>query len=225
MAETTQFTIGAECSCTDGVCGQVTRVVIDPVAKVVTHLVVEPKHRVGLGRLVPLGLVESSAERVSISCTMEDFEKLDPAEETRFLEGSTGYGSYGPAQVFSWPYYGLAGGIAMGMGGVMGSPAGPLTGNIDEPVVYDAIPLGEVAVRRGEPIHAVDGDIGRVQGLVIDDRHRVTHVLVQEGHLWGRKQVVIPIAAVTEVNGGVSIDMTRQQVHDLPDVAIDRQES
>jgi hypothetical protein len=32
MAETTQFTIGADASCTDGACGEVSRVVVDPVA-------------------------------------------------------------------------------------------------------------------------------------------------------------------------------------------------
>jgi len=56
MAETVQFTIGAEASCSDGACGEVTRVIVDPVAAAVAHLVVEPEHRRGLGRLVPLGL-------------------------------------------------------------------------------------------------------------------------------------------------------------------------
>jgi hypothetical protein len=55
--------------------------------------------------------------------------------------------------------------------------------------------LGEVEIRRGDHVHASDGDIGRVHGLVIDPRnHRVTHVLLQEGDLWGRKQVAIPIS-------------------------------
>jgi hypothetical protein len=61
-------------------------------------------------------------------------------------------------------------------------------------VVYDKVPLNEVEVRRGEHVHATDGDIGRVQGLVIDPSdHHVTHVLLQEGHLWGRKDR--PLAA------------------------------
>ncbi len=30
MTQTTQFTIGAEARCSDGVCGEVTRVVVDP---------------------------------------------------------------------------------------------------------------------------------------------------------------------------------------------------
>jgi hypothetical protein len=42
--------------------------------------------------------------------------------------------------------------------------------------------LGEVAVRRGERVHATDGTVGQVQGLVIDTGSRhVTYVLPQEG--------------------------------------------
>ena len=48
MAEIVQFTIGAKASCTDGTCGEVTRVIVDPIAEAVTHLVVEPEHRRGL---------------------------------------------------------------------------------------------------------------------------------------------------------------------------------
>ena len=63
MPEPTQFTIGTEVSCTDGPCGAVTKVVVNPVAQTVTHLVVEPKHRAGLGRLVPLHLVAALDRR------------------------------------------------------------------------------------------------------------------------------------------------------------------
>ena len=61
-------------------------------------------------------------------------------------------------------------------------------------------------VRRGEHVHATDGHIGKVQGLVIDPKsHRVTHVLLQEGHLWGRKEVAIPISAVRGVGDGIRL--------------------
>jgi hypothetical protein len=52
--------------------------------------------------------------------------------------------------------------------------------------------------------------------------HHVTHVLLQEGHLWGRKEVAIPITAVTAVGvDGVQLSTTKQQVQDLPPVHID----
>jgi hypothetical protein len=36
MADTVQFRIGANASCSDGSCGEVSRVVVDPVARAIT---------------------------------------------------------------------------------------------------------------------------------------------------------------------------------------------
>lgn len=216
MAEAAEFIIGAEVSCSDGDCGKLRRVVVDPVARAVTHLVVEPKDREGLARLVPLDLVDAMAGETRLRCTVAAFEQLDSAEETQFIPGSSGYAAYGPGQVVSMPYYGLGGGI-----GVPGAMDVDMAG-VSQTVTYDKVPLGEVDVRRGEHVHATDGDIGRVQGLVIDPAdHHVTHVLLQEGHLWGRKEVAIPISAVTGVEGGIHLSITKQEVQDLPSVDID----
>jgi sporulation protein YlmC with PRC-barrel domain len=213
MAETTPFTIGAEARCTDGVAGEVTRLVVDPVARSVTHLVVEPKGRQGLGRLVPLDLVEVAGREVLLRCTLAEFDELDSAEETQFLPGTRGYEEYGPEQVLSWPYSSLAG---------EPSVTGDASAGFSETVTFDAVPLGEVAVRRGEPVHATDGNIGQVEGLVIDPRtNHVTHVLLQEGHLWGRKEVAIPIRAVSGVEDGIQLSLTKHDVQNLPPVDID----
>ena len=204
MTETTPFTIGSHVSCSDGACGKVSRVVVDPVARTVTHLVVEPKHRLDAGRLVPLGLADATSGEIRLRCTLADFEELDPAQETQFLPGTPGYPGYDPEQVLSMPYYGMGPGMGV-----------PVT------VTYDTVPLDEVEVRRGEHVHATDGHIGKVQGLVIDrNSNHVTHVLLQEGHLWGRKEVAIPIGAVTDVDDGIRLNITRQQVQDLPPVDI-----
>ena len=204
MAETESFTIGAGASCTDGACGEVTCVVVDPLARAVTHLVVEPKHRHGAARLVPLDLVDATTGEIRLGCSLAEFEELDPAEETRFLPGTPGYPDYDPDQILVMPYYNM---------GMAAAYTGPIT------VTYDTVPLDEVEVRRGDHVHATDGHIGRVQGLVIDrDSHHVTHVLLQEGHVWGRKEVAIPIGAVTGVDDGIRLNITKQQVQDLPPV-------
>ncbi len=214
MAEITTFTIGADATCTDGICGEVSRVVVDPVARTVTHLVVEPKHRAGHGRLVPLDLIDATTDDIRLRCAKAEFEKLNPAEETQFLPGSPGYPGYEPHQVLALPYY----------RGGLGSVGSMSDRNISQTVTYDTVPLGEVEVRRGEHVHATDGDIGRVQGLVIDPcGHHVTHVLLQEGHLWGRKDVAIPIGAVTSVGNGIRLNITKREVADLPPVDIDHQ--
>jgi len=227
MSESTSFTIGSEVACSDGTCGELRRVVVDPVARALTHLVVEPHHRTGAGRLVPIELVASSAEKeIRLSCSRADFDGLDEAQETQFLPGASGEWGYGPGQLLSLPYFGL-GGMGMGMGGVGALGIGGIgIGGMDpgpHPVVSERLPVGEVAVRRGDPVSASDGEIGRVRGLVIDPSdHHVTHFLLDEGHLWGAKRVAIPIGAVTAVNeaDGVCVNLTKDQVRDLPPIEL-----
>jgi sporulation protein YlmC with PRC-barrel domain len=209
MSDTVQFTIGAKTSCSDGTRCEITRVIVNPVTESITHLVIEPGHRRSRGRLVPLALVDASSGEVRLRCTEEEFEKLDPAEETRFLPGGSGYQGFGPGQVGYWPYYNL--GVGGGMGG----------GDIAQTVTFDSVPPGEVDVQRGDPVEATDGDIGRVQGLVIDrDNGHVTHVLLQEGHLWGRKEVAIPISSVVSTSDGIRLRISKQEVQDLPSVDV-----
>ena len=213
MAEGVPFRIGALAICTDGGCGHLVRVIVDPVARALTHLVIRPPLGQGLDRLVPIELAETAPGVVRLRCSRAEFDQLDPAEETEFLPGDYGYVPYGPAEVSAWPYYGL-GTAAMNAEIAAAQP---------HVVTYDAVPLDEIEIRRGDHVHATDGSIGRVQGLVIEPaNHHVTHVLLQEGHLWGRKQVAIPIRAVSAVEPeGIRLSISRSEVEDLPPVTLD----
>ena len=192
MDEETEFAMGATASCVDGPGGKVSRVIIDPATETVTHLVIQPKHRLGVGRLVPLDLVEVTAGDIRLRCTVEEFGELEPAQETELIDDVTA-------------------GLGLGLNAPMGTIS-PV-----QPIVQDVVPLGEADVDRGDPVHALDGEIGRVQGLLVDPHdHRVTHVLLHEGHLWGRKQVSIPASAVTRVENGIRLSLTKKQVEDLP---------
>jgi sporulation protein YlmC with PRC-barrel domain len=192
MAGETEFAMGATASCADGPGGTVSRLIIDPATETVTHLVIEPKHRLGVGRLVPLDLVDTTAGDIRLRCTVEEFGGLEPAQETELIDDAGDLG---------------LGGLNAPMGVI--SPV--------QAILQDTVPLGEADVERGDPVHALDGEIGRVQGLLVDpDDHRVTHVLLQEGHLWGRKNVSIPVSAVTGVENGIRLSLTKRQVEDLP---------
>lgn len=215
MAETSRITIGAEVSCADGVCGEVDRVVVDPVARAVTHLVVRPKHRGTLDRLVPLDLVEASDGGVQLHCSVAEFDKLDAAEEVHFIPGSGSFAGYGPGETVHLPYFGLGRTVLLRKDDALLS--------LSSTVTSETVPAGEVDVRRGDTVRATDGDVGSVEGFVIDPSdHHVTHVLLQEGHLWGRKQVAIPIAVVKKVDAGVDVGLTKQELHDLPPVEVER---
>ena len=68
MAAETEFAIGATASCSDGPCGEVSRMIVDPATPTVTHLVIEPKHRPEPGQLFPLHLVDTTAGDASPGC-------------------------------------------------------------------------------------------------------------------------------------------------------------
>ena len=110
MGKPTEFTIGSEVSCSDGVCGDLRRVVIDPVARVLTHLVVEPKHGRAKGHLVPVALVSSTSQGVLLACTRDEFDKLEEAEETQLLPGGDGSGVMAKTRCFRGPITGSAAG-------------------------------------------------------------------------------------------------------------------
>src|ERR1700728_3943142 len=88
MSENTEFTIGSEVVCSDGACGELMRVVVNPVARVLTHLVVERRFQQGTGRLVPIDLVETAAHEVRLRCSMSEFEALEEAEEKHLVQGA-----------------------------------------------------------------------------------------------------------------------------------------
>lgn len=213
----TEFTIGADVSCSDGPCGRVSRLIVEPETETVTHLVVEPKHR-GRGRLVPVGLAGAAAGGVNLRCSTAEFDKLDPAEEMDFLPTDSGGQIYNP-DLTTPGGGGYAGGrsvsVSLNMANLRLNDGARVT-------THDSVPAGEVEVSRGVPVCATDGVIGRIQGLVIDPgSHHVTHVLLEEGHLWGHKEVAIPIGAVTKVGDIVRLTISKQQVQDLPPVDID----
>jgi hypothetical protein len=184
-------------------------VVIDPAARTVTHVVVEPKGRAGLARLVPLDLVDVTPGQVRLRCSEAEFKVLDAAEEilTEFVPGYPA-----PVQLLP-PGWRGAGGPTVEGGTILRTP---------QRETIDTLPPGEVEERRGDHVHATDGDIGQVSALRIDPGSRqVTHVLLREGPMWTRKEVAVPFDKVAGFDDGIRLSITRRQVRDLPSADID----
>jgi sporulation protein YlmC with PRC-barrel domain len=196
--------LGSEAVCRDGYRGEVRAVVLEPADGTVTHLVVEPEGRSGLARLVPFGLAEVARGGTLLSCTEAEFRNLEAAEQT-LAEFTLAYQA--PVQLLPPGWRGAGGPVTQG---------GAIP-RIPEKETVDVVPPGEVEEHRGGQVHASDGDIGQVRGLFIDPvSHRVTHVLVREGHLLGRRDVAVPFGTVTAFDDGIRLSITRQQVRDLP---------
>ncbi|HEY7075220.1 MAG TPA: PRC-barrel domain-containing protein [Solirubrobacteraceae bacterium] len=202
--------------CTDDVLGELADVVIDPVTRRITHLVVEPSHH-GVARLVPVELAarEEDGPEIALRCSTADVERLAAVRETAFLRlGETPVEDpewdVGIEDVLALPYYPLDG------------PADPLE---SAAVVYDRIPKGEVEIQRASAVLSSDGhDVGKVDGFVIDgETQAITHVVLERGHLWGRRDVTIPVGAVASVEiDVVRLTLSKEEVGELPAVRVRR---
>jgi hypothetical protein len=194
MAQETEFAIGTRASCSDGDCGVLRRIIIHSDARTVTHLVIEPRHGHQPGRLVPVDLVDAAGGEIRLRCTIAEFDHLDPADDEELVEGA-----------------------GLGVPGMTGGPGVGIPSPV-QVVVEDVVPAGEAEVCPGDPVHAVDGWIGAVQGFLVNpDDNQVTHLLLKEGHLWGRKKVAISISAVTGSEEGIiNVNLTKKQVEGLP---------
>src|SRR5438034_10759578 len=74
----------------DAVVGELADVVIDPLRKRVTHLVVKPHrgHGQGPGRLVSVGLAKPTADRraIVLRCSAEEVGRLPDVEDFAYLQ-------------------------------------------------------------------------------------------------------------------------------------------
>jgi hypothetical protein len=128
-----RFEIGARVSCrNDSVIGHLKRVVADPLAGCLTHLVVGPARGQAHDRLVPIGMAHVAASVIVLSCDAAGFEALQSG--------------YGPDETYLWPNYGLSAG-GMGTPGFRLS-ARTFNGNVGHDVVSDQVPLDDVELRR-----------------------------------------------------------------------------
>jgi sporulation protein YlmC with PRC-barrel domain len=216
--------LGSSVKCTDGPFGKLADVVIDPTKRRVTHLVVEPHDDHGKARLVPIDLAsadEGEPPAITVRCSLEDANQLEPVEEYAYLrlgespDLEPGW-EIGVESVLAEPYYVYGGGP-----GYETLPAGY---DPHVSVTYDRIPKGEVEIRRASEVTSADGHgLGKVDGFLVDDGDAITHFVLERGHLWGRREVTVPINAVAHVHtDAVTLTLTKDEVGELPSVPVHR---
>jgi sporulation protein YlmC with PRC-barrel domain len=216
--------LGSSVKCTDGPFGKLADVVIDPTKRRVTHLVVEPHDDHGKARLVPIDLAsadEGEPRAIIVRCSLEDANQLEPVEEYAYLrlgespDLEPGW-EIGVESVLAEPYYVYGGGP-----GYETLPAGY---DPHVSVTYDRIPKGEVEIRRASEVTSADGHgLGKVDGFLVDDDDAITHFVLERGHLWGRREVTVPINAVAHVDtDAVTLTLTKDEVGELPSVPVHR---
>jgi sporulation protein YlmC with PRC-barrel domain len=211
--------LGTPVRCTDDTFGELADVVIDPISKRLTHLVVRPRHQEGEApRLVPVELAEGGEEEseISLRCTVDEVNRLEPVQEFAYLRldefpVEDPNWDVGVQDVLAMPYY-------------EGDPLGLPSYNTNVGMTYDRVPKGEVEIRRSSAVTSADGHgLGEVDGFLVDGEGQITHFILERGHLWGRREVTIPIGAVATVEtDAVTLSLSKDEVGALPSVRVHR---
>ncbi len=209
-----QIPLNAQVECTDGIYGRSEYVLIDPVMDQVTNLVVKEDASPNTEYIVPVDFVtETIAATIRLRCSKAELEKMEPFIKTKFIQEtvpdrypSYGYGGvYGGGTLFYMPYA------------------------IPDRTVYQTeeiqqIPPGELTAQRGTRVEATDGYVGKVDEFVVNPENgHISHLVMREGHLWDKKEVIIPLSALGDTRDDtVFLKLDKQQVEALPTFPLQR---
>ncbi|MGB3716525.1 MAG: PRC-barrel domain-containing protein [Candidatus Promineifilaceae bacterium] len=192
--------------CVDGECGKTTTIILNPVTTEVTHVVVKDRHQ---EYMVPLGQIsESSADLLKLQLSREELAQQEPFIRTQFLGQEMLDQEYDAATVAAemdtvmWPYNSLD------------------DSYLEMYHQVEQIPHDELAIHRGAHVEASDGHIGRVDEFIVNpENNHVTHLVLLEGHLWGKKTVAIPISEIDRIEQDtVYLKLDKETLKSIPAV-------
>ncbi|MBG7610166.1 MAG: PRC-barrel domain containing protein [Anaerolineae bacterium] len=200
-----EFSLNVDVHCTDGHCGRSTHIILNPVTEKVSHLVVKPKRSSANERLVSVKLIaNTAAEVILLNCSQEEFKKLESFNQPDFIYTDLPQHATDPNLTLLWPY------------------VVPIKRIVDDKI--RRIPPGELAVRRGTRVHAIDGKVGRVDEFVVGPvSGNITHLVLREGHPWKEKEITIPVVHIDRIEQNiVYLNVDKNTIASMPSVPVKR---
>jgi sporulation protein YlmC with PRC-barrel domain len=202
LEEKMDIPLNAKVRCIDGECGRSTFVIIDPISRQVTHLVVKQNGLSAKEHVVPIEWVtQATHDLIRLRCDREKLDGLEPFVETHYLRESLPDFEHMAGGYFVHPF------------------------RVPQAMKYVAvrerrIPRGELAVERGAHVEATDGRVGQVDEFLVDPKKgRITHLILREGHLWGQKDVTIPVSEIDHVEEEtVYLKLDKHSIEALPSI-------
>lgn len=199
-----EIPLNVKVRCADGDCGKTTTIILNPISKEITHVVVKDRHR---EFMVPLPLIEeSSTGGVKLQLNREELAQQEPFVRTQFIGQEMLDEDYDAVTVAAemdavmWPYNSLDDSYH------------------DMYLQVEQIPHDELAIHRGAHVEASDGHIGRVGEFIVNsENNHITHLILLEGHLWGKRSVTIPISEIDRIEQDtVYLKLDKETVKSLP---------
>lgn len=186
--------LNAHVECLDGRIGRLENIILNPKTERVTYLVVRGNDLQNTERLVPERLVkEASHDTVFLSISKEKFEGMKNFIQEEYI----------PSNITLY--------MAEQAGWDMGTPASVF-------VEHEAVPAGGLIVHKGAKIFATDGHAGKVDDFLVEKKTgRITHIILLEGHLWGKKDISVPVNQIDRYeDGNIYLKIDKNGVEALP---------
>ena len=204
------ISINAKVLCTDGECGHVTQVLINPVTKKVTHMVVKETGILGQERKVSIEyIVDSLPQKINLRIDKESFQQLDYFVSNKYVMGEEPFDVYLQDQYYLHPFV------------VPIYDSDYSYNNIYFKRVAN-IPAGEIAIYHGVEVFATDGKVGKVDEFLVSSQdNKITHLVLREGHIWDQKHITIPVSEIDHINiDGVYLTLTKEAISQLPAIPV-----
>jgi sporulation protein YlmC with PRC-barrel domain len=196
--------INAKVYCQDKLCGHTQAVLLDPANDVVTHVVLKESKNPHAERLVPIDMIDADlAETVHLKVNTTMLQNLPPLYDVEYIQTTV-------------PHY-----VEVSDMTYMEPTVLPEKKIIKEKIYHT--PKNELAVNRGTRIYSADGYvIGTVDEFLVDQNGgHVTHLVLREGHIFGQKDVFIPVAEIESTQeSSLHLKLDKENIEKLPAVPV-----
>ena len=202
-----EIPFSAKVTCTDGHGGTSVAVTLNPLSKIISNIVVEAGH--GFTHLVPLNVIQKTDnDDIWLNCTEAELKEMELFEVQEFVARAPQDSGDWADEEGEWE------------DGIDVSQFERTTGYAN-PIQVENVPEGEIAFHRKTDIEATDGHVGEVQRfLVTKDTGHITHLVLHKGHLWNKRDIMIPLEAVDSVDyDSVYLNVDKNAVEAFPDVS------
>jgi uncharacterized membrane protein/uncharacterized protein YrrD len=218
MNQRREIAVGAKVVCTDGDMGKLTEVIVNPVLRRLTHVVVEERGGEARSLMVPVEqIAETSRDTVRLKCKLAEAAKLPEFYATRYIPSNS---PEAQPVIQEWESE-----MTLGLGyDPYYSPYVAWAGD-EVPVTEEQVPSGALTFYRGTSVAAKGGEeIGSVQEFVINPRDEtITHFVVRLGHLASAREVALPVSTIASAGTEtVTLKLSREEVERLPAIPVRR---
>jgi hypothetical protein len=179
----TGVSLADQVRCADGDGGSISRVIVNPRTRKLSHLVVREPGRHGVERIVPFEFIEKhGGGTVQLHLTRAQLADLPSYEVSADIVTTAGLNTQARVQS-------------------LGYQSDVVPQHVR--VTQTNVPDGAIVARRGDRVEATDRRIGSVDDLIVGEDGTIVGLVLRQGHLWGAREVIIPITEIDHVDKSV----------------------